>query len=792
MSRDAADVPCRFIGDAAELAELDKALSVADRVVIDTEVPVSGPGAGQLRVMSVAVRGDDGTESVFVVDARDVDPTLLGPLLTDLTADAWNAAFDARVLDAAVWGGTDTTDAMAWWDAQLADALLHQGKSGFTWYHGLAWATRHYLGVEIDGKGTIQLSYDASSDLTSEQIAYAAADAVYTLWVGDRLRAELTAAGLETVCEIEQAARPFLDRMERSGLPFDWPGWRAELDRLEARRGEVLTRLAMLTGGGQASLFEPTVEPGWNPASDPQVRDALNRWAPDEVRAWTALRFGKPRPLTRFDSVTASVLREIGGDVCTTLLEFRNLSKTLSTYGESIHDHLHDDGRLRPQYLQVVGTNTGRLASRNPNAQNLTPKMKPFVRPRDPDRVFVYADLSQAELRYLAQVADDQALRAAFARGDDVHASTAATMFGFDPDELRERDPDRFKHLRQIAKALNFGIAYGSGPAALARSLSAEGSPTTRQEAEALLGQYRRTYPGVAAWAEGRIAEIDRLRSTTDTIDWRLTMRLARGYRDLADRRRALRAANDRWPTPDELVDTHPDRLTTDRGALLEETAWLLRYSAPVALTADGEPFVFASRTLSGRRQQFNLHLDRLFLVAVLDALHSPSSGMVAVRRAFEREHGLRLGIANDDGVDADAHLAREFDDRTLRRLYVEAVAAEMGERVAHGLLDRAAKERLSAMVNAWRNAPIQGGVADIMLVAYADLHRRLVRYDGAVPVQTVHDSVTVECRRADAPAIAVDVTEALESAARRFHPDVVPKADVDIRLSLDEADTVR
>ncbi len=792
MSRDATEVPCRFVDDPALLVDLEKALSIAERVVIDTEVPVGGQGAGELRVMSVAVRADDGTETVYVVDARDVEPTLLAPLLTGVTADAWNADFDARVLDAAVWRRRDTTDAMAWWDAQLADALLHQGRSGFTWYHGLAWATRHYLGVAIDGKGTVQLSYDATSDLTDEQIAYAAADAVYTLWVGDRLRSEIAAAGLETVCEIEQAARPFLDRMQRSGLPFDWPGWRAELDRLEVRRGEVLTRLAMLTGGGQASLFEPTVQPGWNPASDPQVRDALNRWAAAEVNAWTARRFGRSRPLTKLDSVTASVLREIGGTLCTTLLEFRNLSKTLSTYGESIHEHLHGDGRLRPQYLQVVGTNTGRLASRNPNAQNLTPKMKPFVRPHDPGRVFVYADLSQAELRYLAQVAEDEALRAAFARGDDVHVSTAATMFGFDPEALRATEPDRFRHLRQIAKALNFGIAYGSGAAALARSLSAEGSPTTTEEAEALLAQYRRTYPGVAAWAQQRIAEIEHLRTTTGRIDWRLTMRLARGYRDLADRRRTLRGANGRWPTPEELVEAHPDRLTADRQYLLKETEWLLRYSAPVALTADGEPFMFASRTSSGRRQQFNLHLDRLFLVAVLDGLRASSPGLVAVRRAFEREHGLRLEPTEDDRADRDAHLAREFDDRSLRRRYIEAVAGEMGESVAHAMLDRAAKERISAMVNAWRNAPIQGGVADIMLVAYADLHHRLVHYDQAVPVQTVHDSVTVECWRHDAEAVVVDVTEAFEAAARRFHPDVAPKADVDVRLSLDEADSLR
>ncbi|MDH3295333.1 MAG: DNA polymerase, partial [Acidimicrobiia bacterium] len=515
MTFDAGLVPCHFIQHAADLDRLGVALAEAERVVIDTETPVDGPEAGRLRVLSVAVRAQASTvpenhqerhrdrrvrEQVFVVDARDVDPTLLAPILSGVSADAWNADFDARVLDDAVWRSGDVTDSITWWDAQLADALLHQGQNGFNWYHGLAWATRHYLGVELEGKGTVQLSYRAEPDLTADQVAYAAADAVYTMWVGDRLRTELTTAALDEVCEIEQAARPFLDQMQRSGLPFDWPGWRAELDRIEQRRGEVLTELAMMTGGGQGSLFGPTVEPTWNPGSDQQVRAALNQWATADVEAWTADNFGRARPLTTFDSVTATVLREIGGELCRTLLEYRALNKTLSTYGESIHDHLHDDGRLRPQYLQVVGTNTGRLASRNPNAQNLTPKMKTYIRPPEPDRVFVYADLSQAELRFLAQVAEDDALRAAFARGDDVHVSTAASMFGFDPDSLKQADPERFKHLRQIAKALNFGIAYGSGAASLARSLTAEGTPTTQEEAERLLDHYRNTYPGTAVW----------------------------------------------------------------------------------------------------------------------------------------------------------------------------------------------------------------------------------------------------------------------------------------------------
>lgn len=756
-------------------------------MAIDTEVPIDGPRAGELRVMSVATRSTAGDTQSFVVDARDIDPTLLGPILTGVTADAWHASFDARVIDTAVWQSTDTTPHLTWWDAQLGDALIHQGQSGVSWYHGLAWATEHYLGLTATGKGTVQLSYTAFDDLSDEQIAYAAADAVETLWVADAIRDELAEVGLTTISDIEMQARPFLDQMERTGLPFNWPGWEAELSRMDGQLRQVVGHLAVLTGGGQGTLFDDVVEPSWNPGSDRQVKAALNRWSEDEVLGWTTRRFRQARLLDDNDSVTATVLREIGGDLSTALLEYRSLNKTLSTYGESIHEHLDDDGRLRPQYLQVVGTNTGRLASRNPNAQNFTPQMLPHVRSPNPDRVFVYADLSQAELRYLAQVANDQPLIAAFAADVDVHVSTAASMFDVDANALLRDDPERFKHLRKIAKALNFGIAYGTGASALARSLTAEGSPTSVDEAKELLAQYRRTYPGTAAWAEDRIAEIRTIAEDTRQIDWEITLRLARGFRTVNEIRRKFRRDENRWPSADEILDLHPGRSEARREDLYEEIVWLLNYSAPVALLADGSPFMFASRTRSGRRQQFNLHLDRLFLVAIADAVRSNRGDLMGVRASFGAEHGLDLDSGASEMSDSD--IGRLFEERALRVQYVDAMARTLGIDAASRALGRAAKDRASAMVNAWRNAPIQGGVADIMLCAYGDLHERLGSIPSARPVQTVHDSVVIECDRVDAADVAEVVREALEAASLRFCPDVVPKADIDVRASLAEAD---
>ncbi len=783
---DPTSVPCRFISTADDLPELDLALRTAERVAIDTETPIDGPHRGELRVMSVATRNADDVEQAFVVDARDVDPTLLAPLLDGVTADAWNASFDARVLDAAVWRSDDTTPGLRWWDAQLADALLHQGRSGVTWFHGLAWATEHYLGLTAEGKGTTQTSFTAFDDLSDIQVRYAAADAVETLWVGDVLRRELAEAELETVAELEMAARPFLDRMERCGLPFDWSSWQAELDAIAAAQRTALGTLAELTGGGQGSLFDDVVEPAWNPASDVQVRSALNRWAKAEVEAWTETRFGAPRLLGDDDSVSAPVLREIGGPLCQAILDHRTHTKILTTYGESIREHLAGDGKLHPQYLQVVGTNTGRLASRNPNAQNFTPRMLPHVRPADPDRVFVHADLSQAELRVLAQIGDDDALRAAFAEGVDVHVTTAASMFGFDADHLRGTDPDQFARYRKVAKALNFGIAYGSGAAALGRTLSTEGNPTTTEEAAELLDRYRATYPGTAAWAQARIAEIEKLRGETDSIDWPVTMRLAKGHRAMHSARRELRGSLGRWPTVDEIAEAHPERHQTDPEALLAELEWLSTYSAPVALHGDGSPFTFASRTVAGRRQQFNLHLDRLLLEAVADAVRSGDPIPVDVRRRFAAEHGLDLsaGPALSSG-----EIERLFEDRSLRVAYVDALARAVGRTEIRRRLREAASARVGVMVNAWRNAPVQGTVADIMLAAYADLDRRLRSIDGAWPVQTVHDSVVVECRRADAERVAAEIRDAMEQASLRFCPDVQPKADVDVRSTLSDDD---
>ncbi len=801
------------------LGEFVGALSASEARAMDTETVYEPRYAGsrgrvpQLRVISAATRTPDGAEHAWVVDVASHELCELatalheGLRLQNLASDAWNATFDDRVIDthlmepAAAAGAA--VGSLRWWDAQLADALLHQGLTGFSFFHGLAWAAERYLGLSVEGKATTQLSYSANGPLSDSQVAYAAADAVETLWVSDKLREGLRDAGLEEVCRLEQAARPFLDRMERSGLPFDVQGWEAELAELASRRVEVLTHLAELTGGGQGDLFGGGLEPSWNPDSEQQARDVLNRFAAHEVETWTAKTDGRARPLAPTDSLGASVLAGIGGELCSALLAYRDLSKTLSTYGHTMAEHLWADGRLHPEYLQVVGTNTGRLASRNPNAQNFTPRLKPYMKP-PPGRVFVYSDLSQAELRFATQLAGDEGLRAAFEQGLDIHTATAERMFGVrldGPAGLAALDRPRYEEFRTKAKRINFGILYGQRGAGLSRGLTDAGVPTSRGEADALIEAYLGAYPGIAHWVDERDRFIGHFAATSLDADWPLTLRLGALWPRTDDARRTLRSQQRRHHSAEEVREA---MLAAERAGAIDpgrfaggptiglseidvaEVAWALSFSAPVVVRSDGSPLSFSSHTPAGRRQQFTFSVDWVLgeAAAVVGCSTKPRPAEVW-QRVLAR-FDLAPPTAAAGGTLRPA-VDKVLEQRHLRRAVIDEVGVAMGDADQQFLLRRALHTRVGQMANAYRNAPIQGGVADVMLDAYGRLSEVLARYPTADAVQTVHDSVVIECDEADAHAIAADVKSALEAAMSRWCPDVPTVADTDIRTSLSE-----
>lgn len=824
------DVPMYLVNDTAStewfIEQIGHARTSGLRVALDTETyGWTDTSNGTARVLSACWENADGLVAA-VIDLRDVDVAAVADALAGLPAYGWNATFDARVTEDCILEERTPID---WWDGMLADAVLHQGKTGFEFFHGLALVARRMCGIILDGKGTTQVSFTADGDLSEDQVRYAALDAVATLLVCRELEVLLHQENLSRACELEQEARPFLDRMERYGIPIDWEGWTAYLANLQGELDTALDRLAQLTGGGQPDIFSGLERPFWNPDSTDDVKRIFNETETARVNAHFKATTGSERLFGKIDKADKDTLKELGGELSEALREYKDLKKILSTYGEGLAKWVGEDGRMHPQYLQVIGTDTGRLSSRRPNAQNFTPKLKPFFRPpagtskcfergtliertldgQDGRRVFVYADLSQAELRDLAHESADEGLLGGFRAGKDIHVATAERMFGVDMTELKESDPKAFKAYRSKAKTLNFGIVYGLGPKALARSLSLSGVPTSVDEAKGLLKAYLDAYPGVRVWLETRDRFVRELAANPPEIDWTATLLLKDLYGPIKSVSGQFKKANGRDPDDEELCgllygdsevreqlaaqlgrDPSPQEITAERQRRTDAVGWVRTFDGPVVVCSDGSPFMFASFTQSGRRRQFNVATDSLLLAMCTVAAQSPKDGARTLRDRFAALNGVKLAERNGRGLDRD-ELTKVFEDRELRRSFINYLEQHAPASAFRDLLRKALGDRISAMGNAYRNAPIQGGVADVALAAYGDLQRRLARFDRVWPVQTVHDSITLECDEADAEAVAKELKDALESAMSALCPTVPAVADADVRTSLDDRDVV-
>lgn len=178
------------------------------------------------------------------------------------------------------------------------------------------------------------------------------------------------------------------------------------------------------------------------------------------------------------------------------LLRYRELQKLVSTYVDTLPSQVGEDGRIRTTFLQT-GTTTGRIASKDPNLQNIPIRTKESRSIRrafvaDEGFTMVAIDYSQIELRIAAVVSGDANLVEIFKRGEDVHTGVAVRVFGVNSDEVTSE-------MRRKAKVINFGILYGMGVNALKTNL---GDGTTREEAQQFLNAYFHTFTRLAEYLE--------------------------------------------------------------------------------------------------------------------------------------------------------------------------------------------------------------------------------------------------------------------------------------------------
>ena len=328
---------------------------------------------------------------------------------------------------------------------------------------------------DVAGKGKAQQSFDLVP--IERAAAYSCEYADAALRLHRKLKAELASNRLITVYEtLERPLPAILTAMEREGVKID-PQMLSRLSGDFAQRMLQYEAEAYGIAGKEFNLGSPK-----------QLGEILF----DELKLQ-----GGSKTKTGAWSTDASILEDLAEqhDLPAKVLEWRQLSKLRSTYTEALQAAVNPETRRVHTTYALAASTTGRLASNDPNLQNIPIRTEEGRRIREAfiaenGNVLVSADYSQIELRLLAHVADIPQLKQAFAEGIDIHARTASEMFGVPVEGMP-------KEIRANAKAINFGIIYGISAFGLARNLG-----IAREEAAAYIKKYFERFPGIRDYME--------------------------------------------------------------------------------------------------------------------------------------------------------------------------------------------------------------------------------------------------------------------------------------------------
>lgn len=325
--------------------------------------------------------------------------------------------------------------------------------------------------IEVVGKGAKQICFDQVDLNTATH--YAAEDADITLQLHRELAPQIESqSGLRHVYrDIELPAMQVLYKMERNGVLLD-------CKLLHIQSHELGAKLIELEARAHQAADQP-----FNLNSPKQIQEILFEKLKLPVKKKTPS--GTP-------STDEEVLQELALDypLPKLLLEYRGMAKLKSTYTDKLPKMVNRaTGRVHTSYSQAVAV-TGRLASSDPNLQNIPIRSPEGRRIREafiapPGSCIVAADYSQIELRIMAHLSGDDGLLAAFANNEDIHRATAAEIFMTSPSDVTSEQ-------RRYAKVINFGLIYGMSAFGLARQLGVE-----RGAAQAYIERYFARYPGV-------------------------------------------------------------------------------------------------------------------------------------------------------------------------------------------------------------------------------------------------------------------------------------------------------
>ena len=520
-----ADLAYECVLDAMAFERWTKAIRAAPLVAFDTETTSLDPMAAEIVGLSFAIA--PGRACYVPVahryagapDQLSRDEVLGG--LRDWFADArrpklgQNVKYDEHALanhGIALAGVAHDTLL----ESYVLEAHRPHDMDGLAWRH-LDWKTIAY--AEVAGKGASQIGFDQVP--VERATEYSAEDADVTLRLHAAMYPQLAGDDrLRRVYEtIELPVREVLFRMERSGVLVDAELLRAQ-SRVLGERVVALEQKAYELAGGPFNLASPK-----------QLGEILF----DRMKLPVAKKTATGQP-----STDEEVLQELAADypLPKVLLEHRALAKLKSTYTDKLPQMVNPrTGRVHTTFSQATAV-TGRLASSDPNLQNIPVRTEEGRRIREAfvaskGHVLVSADYSQIELRIMAHLSGDPALSRAFEAGEDIHRATAAEIFGVTPKEVSADQ-------RRYIKAVNFGLIYGMGAFGLAQQLGIE-----RNAAQQFIDKYFQRYPGVALYMQ-KTREEARDKGFVETVFgrrlWLTDIKAGGGPRRAAAERAAINA----------------------------------------------------------------------------------------------------------------------------------------------------------------------------------------------------------------------------------------------------------
>jgi DNA polymerase-1 len=402
---------------------------------------------------------------------------MLGPVLEDaaILKIGQNIKYDAKIF------ARNGITVVPIDDTMLMSYAMNAGLHN----HGMDLLSEQCLGhipIEIKtllGSGKSAITFDRVP--VADAVRYAAEDADVTLRLWETFKPQLHRKRVATVYEtLERPLVPVLARMEMAGIKVD-------RDTLSRMSNAFAQSMAGLEDEIQKLAGRP-----FNVGSPKQLGEILF----DEMALPGGVK-GK----TGAYGTGADVLEDLATEheLPGKVLDWRQLAKLKSTYTDALQDHINPEtGRVHTSY-SIAGANTGRLASTDPNLQNIPVRTEEGRRIREAfvaenGKVLVSLDYSQIELRILAHVAGIEALKTAFREGHDIHAMTASEMFDVPLDQMT---PD----IRRQAKAINFGVIYGISGFGLARNLR-----IPRDQAQGFIDRYFERFPGIRAYMDNTVA----------------------------------------------------------------------------------------------------------------------------------------------------------------------------------------------------------------------------------------------------------------------------------------------